>query len=47
MPNIATVLKDEILCLARKEDRAELEGLQEASGQDRADVAALNQQGEE
>ena len=44
MPNIASVLKDEILRLARKEVRKELEGLKKASGQYRSDIAALKRQ---
>jgi DNA-binding transcriptional regulator YiaG len=44
MPNIATALKDEILRLARKEVRKELEGLKKASGQYRSDIAALKRQ---
>ena len=41
MPNIATVLKDEILRLARKEVRNELEGLKKASARYRSEIAAL------
>ncbi len=41
MPNIATVLKSEILRLARKEVRNELETLKKASAQYRSDIAAL------
>lgn len=41
MPNIATVLKEEILRLARKELRRELEGLKKASSQYRSEIAAL------
>ena len=44
MPNIASVLKDEILRLARKEVRSELEGLKKASGQYRSDIASLKRQ---
>ena len=44
MPNIASVLKDEILRLARKEVRSELEGLKKASGQYRSDIAGLKRQ---
>ncbi len=44
MPNIASVLKDEILRLARKEIRKELEGLKKASGQYRSDIAGLKRQ---
>ena len=41
MPNIASVLKDEILRLARKEARKEVEGLKKASAQFRSDIATL------
>ena len=41
MPNIASVLKEEILRLARKEVRAETEGLKKASAQFRSDLAGL------
>lgn len=41
MPNIATVLKDEILRLARKEVRSELETLKKASARYRSEIAAL------
>jgi DNA-binding transcriptional regulator YiaG len=41
MPNIATVLKEEISRLARKEVRHEIAGLQKASAQYRRDVAQL------
>jgi len=41
MPNIASVLKEEIARLARKEVRGEIEGLKKASAQYRADIAAL------
>ena len=41
MPNIASVLKEEILRLARKEVRSELESLKKASAQHRADLAEL------
>lgn len=41
MPNIATVLKEEILRLARKELRKELETLKKASSQYRSEIAAL------
>ena len=44
MPNIASVLKDEVLRLARKEVRRELEGLKNASAQYRSDIAALKRQ---
>ena len=44
MPNFASVLKDEILRLARKEVRSELERLKKASGQYRSDIAALKRQ---
>jgi DNA-binding transcriptional regulator YiaG len=41
MPNIASILKEEIVRLARKETRQELEGLRKASAQYRSDIAAL------
>ncbi|HJV49333.1 MAG TPA: helix-turn-helix transcriptional regulator [Geothrix sp.] len=41
MPNIASVMKEEILRLARKEVRSETEGLKKASAQYRSDIAAL------
>lgn len=41
MPNIASVLKEEVLRLARKEVRRETEGLKKASVQYRSDIAAL------
>jgi len=41
MPNIASVLKNEILRLARKEVRSELENLQKASSLYRSEIAAL------
>ncbi|MDO9360668.1 MAG: helix-turn-helix transcriptional regulator [Polaromonas sp.] len=41
MPNIASVLKDEIARVARKEVRAETQQLKKASAQYRADIAAL------
>jgi len=44
MPNIASVLKEEILRLARKEVRNETEGLKKASAQYRSDIAALKRQ---
>lgn len=44
MPNIASILKDEILRLARKEVRKEIEGLKKASAQYRSDIAALKRQ---
>ena len=44
MPNIASVLKDEVLRLARKEVRREVEGLKKASAQYRSDIAALKRQ---
>jgi DNA-binding transcriptional regulator YiaG len=44
MPNIASVLKDEVLRLARKEVRRELESLRKASAQYRSDIAALKRQ---
>lgn len=41
MPNIATVLKEEIARVARKELRAETEKLRKASAAYRSDIAAL------
>lgn len=41
MPNIASVLKEEVLRLARKEVRNETEGLKKASALYRSDIAAL------
>ena len=41
MPNLASVLKDEIRRLARKEVRAEMRALKSASAQYRRDIAAL------
>ena len=44
MPNIASILKDEILRLARKEVRQAVEGLKKVSAQYRSDIAALKRQ---
>ena len=41
MPNFATVLKEEVVRLARKEIRAETEKLRKAATQYRSDIAAL------
>lgn len=41
MPNIASVLKEEIARVARKEARRETEGLKKASALYRSDIAAL------
>lgn len=41
MPNIASVLKDEIARLARKEVRSETERLKKSSAQYRSEIAAL------
>lgn len=41
MPNIASVLKEEIARVARKEVRGETQQLKKASAQYRADIAAL------
>ena len=41
MPNIASVLKEEIVRLARKELRTETEGLKKAAAQYRSDIAGL------
>lgn len=43
MPNLASALKEEILRLARKEVRAEIEGIKKASGKYRSDIAGLKQ----
>ena len=44
MPNFASVLKEEIVRLARKEVRGEIETLKKASAQYRSDIAALKRQ---
>lgn len=44
MPNIATILKSEILRLAKKEVRNELASVKKASAQYRTDIAALKRQ---
>ena len=44
MPNIATVLKQEITRLARKEAKAHVEPLRKASAQYRKDIAELKRQ---
>ena len=44
MPNIASILKNEIVRLARKELRKEVEGLRKASAQYRTDIAGLKRQ---
>lgn len=41
MPNIASLLKEEIVRVARKTLRAETEGLKKASAQYRSEIAAL------
>ena len=41
MPNIASVMKGEILRLSRKEVRKELESLKKAAAQFRSDIASL------
>jgi DNA-binding transcriptional regulator YiaG len=41
MPNIASVLKSEITRIARKEIRAEVEGLKKSVGSHRTEIAAL------
>ena len=41
MPNIASIMKEEIVRLARKELRRETEGLKKASAQYRSEIAAL------
>ena len=44
MANIASILKEQILRLAKKEARKEVEGLRKASSQYRSDIAALKRQ---
>ena len=44
MPNFASTLKNEIVRLAKKEVRKEVEGLRKASAQYRSDIAALKRQ---
>ncbi len=44
MPNIASMLREEITRLARKETRTQLEALKKASGQHRRDIAELKRQ---
>jgi DNA-binding transcriptional regulator YiaG len=44
MPNVASVLKDEIARVARKEMRAEIEPLKRASAQYRSSIAALKRE---
>ena len=41
MPNFASIMKEEVVRLARKELRSETEGLKKASSQYRSDIAAL------
>lgn len=41
MPNILSVLKQEILRLARKEVRKEIEGVKKSTAQHRSEIAAL------
>lgn len=47
MPNVATVLKEEISRLARKEIRGEAERLKKANAQSRADIVALKRRVQE
>jgi DNA-binding transcriptional regulator YiaG len=44
MPNMGIILKDEIARLARKELRAQTEGLKKASAQYRRDITSLKKQ---
>ena len=44
MPNIASLMKDEIVRLARKQVRKEVEGLRKASAQFRSDIAVMKRQ---
>jgi DNA-binding transcriptional regulator YiaG len=41
MPNLASLLKDEIIRLARKEVRLEVDGLRKATAKYRSDIAGL------
>jgi DNA-binding transcriptional regulator YiaG len=47
MPNIASVFKDEIVRVARKEIRSELAALKKASTAHRAEIAALKRRAQE
>jgi DNA-binding transcriptional regulator YiaG len=47
MPNIATVLKEEISRVARKQSRADTQALKKSSSQQRADIAALKRKVQE
>src|SRR4051812_41824065 len=47
MPNIASILKDEIARVARKEVRAETQGLKKAVSQYRTEIAALKRRNKE
>jgi len=44
MPNLTSILKEEIVRLARKELRKEVEGLKKASAQCRSSIAAIKRQ---
>lgn len=44
MPNVASVLRDELARVARKEMRAEIEPLKRASAQHRSSIAALKRE---
>jgi hypothetical protein len=45
MPNIGTVLKEEIVGLSRKESRGQIDPTKKTTTQLRHDVAALNRPG--
>ena len=47
MPNLASVLKDEIRRLARKEARAQISSLKSASAQQRREIASLKRRAKE
>ena len=47
MPNIASILKEEIARVARKEVRAQTQGLKKAVTQYRSDIAALKRRNKE
>jgi DNA-binding transcriptional regulator YiaG len=44
MPNVATTLKEEIIRLARKEVRSQVQGVKKASAHYRRDIAALKRE---
>ena len=46
MPNIASILKEEIACVARKEIRGEVAGLRKTSAAHRIEIVALKRRAE-